>query len=172
MLSIRRSQVANSYDPKHRNPLAFTWSNDVQGDEKPKDWEQRPGIKDMQRALLCKHYHDVFWQEAFVHLLDATPTNRGGDWMTRLRKLDPEGFTTAMRSSADRIYSELSKGIHHELVIPPVAQYDAVTVRDLVDGCWELTAALGLTSCFSPALQQLPAADALDAFEEAQRDLK
>src|SRR5580700_10140207 len=49
ILAIRRSQVANNYDPKQRNPLAFSWSNDVQGDEKPKEWEQRPGTKDLQR---------------------------------------------------------------------------------------------------------------------------
>lgn len=89
VLAIRRSQVANNYDPKSRNPLAFNWSNDVQSDEKPKDWEQRPGTKDLQRGLLCKHFNDIFWQEAFTSLLDATPNNRGAEWMVQLKRLDP-----------------------------------------------------------------------------------
>lgn len=122
VLAIRKAQASSNYDLTSRNPLAFNWKNDVQGEEKPKDWEQRPSTKELQRALLCRHFNDIFWQEAFTFMLDAVPFNRGAVWMATLKKLSPEIFTVRLRSDADRLYSELSKGVHHEFVIPMTAQ--------------------------------------------------
>jgi hypothetical protein len=170
VLAIRRSQLSSGFDVKERNPLAFTWLNDVRAEEKPKDWEQRPTLKDMQRGLLCKHFHDLFWHEAFTILLDSVPSHRGENWITRLKRIDPTGFTTAMRTEADRVYAELSKGIHQEFVIPAVAQYDLVTVGDLLSRCWELVGALGITACYSHAAP-LRGSNAVEWYEEAQREL-
>lgn len=170
VLAIRKSQLSSGFDVKERNPLAFTWLNDVRADEKPKEWDQRPSAKDMQRGLLCKHYHDLFWYEAFTTLLDSVPSQRGEVWIGKLRRIDPAGFTVAMRTEADRVYAELSKGIHQEYVVPAVAQYDAVTVGDLLSRSWELTAALGITACHSPATKPLTA-DVVQCYEEAQREL-
>ena len=55
-----------------------------------------------------------------------------------------------MRTEADRLFSELSKGIHHEFVIPLVNQYDAATVDDLLSGCWEFVAALASRAAIPP----------------------
>jgi hypothetical protein len=171
VLAIRRSQLANTFDVKERNPMAFTWAGDVKGDEKPKDWDQKPGIKDVQRALLCKHFQDLFWHEAFTLLMDAVPFHRGGGWMTRLKRIYPEGFVTAMRSDADRVYAELSKGIHQEFVIPAATQYDPTTVTDLLGRSWELAATLAITTCFSPAVTPLRNADPVACYEETQEEL-
>ena len=169
ILAIRRSQLVPEFDTKSRNPLAFNWSVDVQGDEKPKDWAQKPTMKELQRALLCKHFHDVFWQEAFTIVLDTAPTERGAEWLGRLRKIDPEGFTHRMRTDGDRLFSELSKGIHHEFVIPLTSQYDVATVGDLLDRCWEFVGALGITTCHSPIAR--PVKDAITYYEQAQAAL-
>lgn len=91
--------------------------------------------------------------------------------MSKLKLLNPEGFTTTMRVDADRLYSELSIGVHHEFVIPMTSQYDSVTVGDLLARSWELVGALGITSCYSPAIKPLIAADPIDLYEEAQEEL-
>jgi hypothetical protein len=170
VLAIRKSQIVPDFDTTSRNPLAFNWSADVQGDEKPKDWDQKPKAKELQRALLCKHFHDVFWQEAFTLALDSVPMHRGDEWMRRLKNIDPEAFTTRMRTEADRLFSELSKGVHHEFVIPLVNQYDAATVGDLLNRCWEFIAALGIASCHSPVARPL-SEDAITYYEQAQVEL-
>jgi len=171
ILSIRRSQLSNSYDPKDRNRLAFNWSFDVKGEDKIKDWDQKPAATELQRALLCKHFNDVFWEEAFTTLLDSVPIHKGGSWMTRLKRIYPEGFTSFMRTEADHVYSALSKGVHHEFVIPVAAQYDVSTVKDLMSRSWELAAALGLTTSFSPAVKALLTVDPVVLYEEAQKEL-
>ena len=171
VLAIRKSQLSTDYDAKIRNPLAFNWTSDVKGEESPKDWDKRPGIRDVQRALLCKHFNDLFWEEAFTAMLDTVPYGRGESWMEKLKRINPEGFLPRMRTEADRVYSELSKGVHHEFVIPMTAQYDAVTVGDLLSRAWELIGALSVTTCYSPAVKPLEAGDPLGLYEEAQREL-
>ena len=76
-----------------------------------------------------------------------------------------------MRASAGKIYSELSKGIHHEFVIPIAVKFDRVTVEDLLGRVWELIGALGMTTCYSPAVKPLKSSSAIDLFEEAQEEL-
>ena len=71
-------------------------------------------------------------------MLDAVPFHRGAVWMAQLKKLSPKISTVRLRSDADRLYSELSKGIRHELVIPMRAQYDPITVSELLSRSWEL----------------------------------
>jgi hypothetical protein len=171
VLAIRKTQVSPDYDAKIRNPLAFNWTSDVKGEESPKDWANRPGIKDVQRALLCRHFNDLFWEEAFITMIDTVPYDRGKMWMAKLKKINPEGFVTSMRTNADRIYSELSKGVHHEFVIPITAQYDAATVGDLLSSSWELVGALSVTTCYSPTVKPLEAVDPLDLYEETQEEL-
>ncbi len=171
VLAIRKAQLSTDYDAKVRNPLAFNWTSDVKGEDNPKDWASRPAIKDVQRALLCRHFNDLFWEEAFTTMIDAVPYHRGKTWMAKLKRINPEGFVTSMRTDADRIYSELSKGVHHEFVIPMTAQYDAITVVDLLSRSWELVGSLSVTSCYSPVLKPLETIDPLDLYEETQEEL-
>jgi len=72
----------------------------------------------LRLAVLCDHFHDLFWEEAFIRMLDTTEPESGGEWMSRLRKIDPRNFTKKHRNEAARLYSELSKAVHHEFVIP------------------------------------------------------
>jgi hypothetical protein len=171
ILAIRESQLAPDFDVGIRNPLAFNWSTDVTGDEKPKEWSQKPSVRDLQRALLSRHSHDLIWREAFMRLLDDVPSDRGLDWMVRLRTFEPDGFTARMRADAGRLFSELSKGIHHEFVIPATNQYDKETVGDLLARCWEFAATLGITTCYSPIIDGSPPSSVLESYERAQHEL-
>jgi hypothetical protein len=171
VLAIRRSQLSSGYDLRSRNPLAFSWADDVQGNEKGKSWDAMPGVGDLQRALLCNHFHDLFWEEAFMKMLDATDALPGGEWMAKLRKIDPIGFTVRNRKEAGRLYSALSKAVHHEFVIPAGAQYDGGTVHDLISTTWELIAALGITACYSPSLRTLGPTEPIDCYLKAQEEL-
>ncbi len=171
VLAIRKSQLSSAYDLESRNPLAFNWASDVQGKGKPKEWNILTAVDDIQRALLCNHFHDLFWGEAFIRMLDATQGNSGGEWLARLRQIEPPSFTKRNRIEAAKLYSELSKAVHHEFVIPPDAQFDALTVNDLLNRTWELIAALGLTACYCPALRCLESENPIDCYRQAQTEL-
>jgi hypothetical protein len=171
VLAIRKSQLSSTYNLETRNPLAFSWANDVQGKGKPKEWDALPAVEDVQRALLCSHFHDLFWSEAFIRMLDATQEHPGSEWMAKLRKIEPAGFTTRNRTEATKLYSELSKAVHHEFVIPQDAQFDALTVNDLINRTWELIAALAITACYCPALRCLEPEKPIDCYMQAETEL-
>src|ERR1700760_95583 len=82
ILAIRKSQLSASYDIRIRNPIAFNWANDVQGADACKKWDDISTIQALQRALLSTHFHDLFWEEAFLSMLDATGDMPAGNWMT------------------------------------------------------------------------------------------
>jgi len=171
ILAIRRSQKNPSYLVQMRNPIAFNWVGDVKGEEKPKEWGSEGfSLKDLQRSLLGKHYGDLFLEEAFTNMLDSTPPLKGGVWMDALRKISPDAFVTYSRGQADQLYSELSKGIHHEFVVPMVVKYDPVTVNDLLGRVWELVGSLGIVTCHSPLVNPIPANEIIDLYEEAQSE--
>jgi len=169
VLSIRKSQQMPSYDPSSPNPIRFEWTSDVMG-EKGKPWTERMIAKDLQRSFLCNHLHDLIWEEAFKAALDNIEINRGATWIQILRRIDPSGFTSFMRSEASHLYSELSKGIHAEFVIPIQFQFDRATMGDLFDRVWTWIGNMALTACYSKALSASTSSP-IDAYEEAQREL-
>jgi hypothetical protein len=171
VLAIRKIQISPDYNLKVRNFLAFDWADDVQGQGQSKRWNERPKIVDLQRSLLGGHYHDLFWEEAVQHLFDATADGRGAQWMASLRRTAPEDFTTRTRTEASMLYSQMSKGVHQELVIPAIAQFDIATVTDLITRAYELLGALGLTASASPSIRAISSESPLDAYERCQQEL-
>jgi hypothetical protein len=169
LLAIRKCQKMPSYDPSTPNPIRFEWATDVMG-EKGKPWTERLIAKDIQRAFLSNHVHDLIWHEAFETMLDNVDSHRGASWISTLKKIQPEHFTTYMRTEAAKLYSELSKGIHTEFVIPVQYQFDKSTVMDLFDRVWTWVGNLSFTACHSRSLLA-SVASPIDFYEEAQREL-
>jgi hypothetical protein len=167
VLAIRQTQVASTFDLQTRNPMAFDWTGDVKGED-VKNLTQGCHARSLQRALLSSHAQELIWREAFESLMDNMPSNRGLDWMRSLERIQPAGFVSFTRGEAEILYSELSKGVHHEFVIP--AQFDVVSVGDLLSRTWTLIGHLGLTACHSSIPRDFHGAAALEAYEAAQRD--
>jgi hypothetical protein len=170
ILAIRRTQLSTEYDLQARSPIAFKWADDVQGKDKCKEWSALPNVDAVQRALLCNHFHDLFWEEAFIKMLDATQLLPFGEWMSRLRNVDPPTFTMRNRAEAAKLYSALSKAIHHEFVIPMTSQYDLLTVNDLLGRTLELIGALSMTACFSPALRDSDVDFSVSCFTSIEKE--
>ena len=151
------------------NSLRFEWAGDVVGD-KGKSWRERWQAKELQRSCLCNHVHDLVWQQAISSLHDAVLFPRGSAWMTVLKKVEPEAFTSFMRAEVSKIYSELSKGIHHEFVIPIQYQFDQSTMESLFDRVWTWTGNMSVVACHSNSLHRASLSP-IEAYEEAQREL-
>jgi hypothetical protein len=169
ILAIRKCQKLATYDPGSPNPIRFEWSTDVMG-EKGKPWTDRVIAKDIQRGFLSSHLHDLVWQDAFEALLDSLDFHRGLIWIASIKRIVPTDFTAYMRTEAAKLYSELSKGIHSEFVIPIEYQFDKATMSDLFDRVWTWVGNISLTACHSQSLLA-PVALPLDLYEEAQREL-
>ena len=146
ILTLREVQQANRTADR-RHAAAVQWTGDILALKKvtePWSVEQKPD--GMTRALLGDYYERILWQQAFEQLLDRVPQVRGGEWMLKLRRQTPEGFIPEMRRRVAEIYSTLSKGVHHELVISPERTLGQDTILDSMSESIEIVANLSLTA--------------------------
>src|SRR5207244_4784517 len=95
-------------------------------------------------SLFGKHYEQIYWMPAFTTLIDSFTDAQQGAWFDELRKITPESFTPRFRADSDRTYSSLSKGIHHEFVIPTEKFYSPETVFDLLKDALRVSATSAL----------------------------
>jgi hypothetical protein len=69
-------------------------------------------VEVMQRGLLCKYFHELFWHEAFTILLDSVPSHRGENWIARLKRIDPAGplhRLEAVKKSTEGLHSSIAE---------------------------------------------------------------
>lgn len=149
--------------------MAIQWSDDVMG----KGGSSKPGgdieFPKISRALLDNYYDELLWRPAFERLLDAMIEGGESPWLTGLRTTPPESFTKAHRSRLQRLYSKLSKGVHHEVIVPLVPSTDPLTTTQDLNEVLRNVGALGLVSSFVPhASAPQPADRALALFADLQ----
>lgn len=172
VLLVREYQSQPSFVVDKRSGVAFNWQPDVQGDKVTDLFKADLKLKDVSRALLGAYFQEAFWREAHQNLLDKVPFHRGGDWMLRLRVVDPDTFAPRMRGESESIYSICSKGVHHEFVVSPGAYYDKVTIQSLFQRVFELIGAVAVTGNMCDTLAfKLSTDRTVELFEEAQREL-
>jgi hypothetical protein len=124
-----------------RHQAAIQWSGDIRPakDGENQDlWSPTKSIDKMHRSLFGKYYEQIFWIPAFTSVIDSLTAAQQGAWFDELRNITPEGFTPRSRGDSDRTYSALSKGIHHEFVIPPETFYSPKTVFELLKDTFRL----------------------------------
>jgi hypothetical protein len=145
---------------------------DVQGEKITELFKTELKLKDVSRALLGTYYQEAFWREACQKLLDTVPYHRGGDWLSNLRRTEPDAFAARARGESERIYSSCSKGVHHEFVIAPGAYYDAITIKSLLQRSFELIGTLSIAANLCPTFLFATMTDrAVGLLEEAQKEL-
>jgi len=130
-------------------------------------WGPKAEYEKMTKALLGDYFDHLLWRPAFQSLISQTLPP--GAWFTELTSITSENFVARKREEIGRLYSALSKGIHHEFVLPPGAAYDRSTIEDLILRSIHLTAELGLISHFVPhALCCLSSSSAMALFSQIE----
>lgn len=145
ILILRQVQMQSSYNIGAQNRISIKWQGDVLG-EKVK-FQQGENIwsinKDPTRALLGDYYEHIYWRITLESMLDKVADNRGGDWFAKIRSIGSEGFCNSIRGELQRLYSTLSKGIHHEFVIPTTSVFDYDTISSAIRDCLYIISSLG-----------------------------
>lgn len=130
--------------------LDLQWTGDIISDKPNNELlDLKKKYQDLSRALLSDHYDILLWQPAVTRTLDAiTRIGIEGSWIEEIRKHQPDGFIAAQRSKLTNLYSQLSKGIHHEFVIPPGDLYDKPTVACILGDSIQSCCILGVIANF------------------------
>lgn len=153
LLLVKRYQSQPGFNIGARGKLSIQWTSDIIPPKPPQDlWSQNTDTKDVSRALLSAYAHELYWEKAFIEMLDDLSTETS-QWLNELSQIQPDGITTYFRREADRLFSSLSKGIHTEFVVPSTISYDATTVIDILESTVSLITKMSIVVNYMPISQ-------------------
>lgn len=135
ILTLRRVQLSSDFDVGRKTACSVQWHGDVVAPEKVTDpWSSNRRSDQMTRALLGDYQAELIWRPAFERAVDFISTRPSTtEWTRELQRVDLDAFAPQLRQMAVSAYSTASKGVHHELLIPPTSYYDDATLVDLVE---------------------------------------
>jgi hypothetical protein len=168
LLLLREYQKQPTYLMDKPNKASIRWQGDVLA-EKVKDLWDEKSVQNPTRALLGDYYKNLIWSANFDKLLDSVQDVSGDEWIFELRQKNFERFYNETLNEFSSVYSELSKGIHHELVIPLSSTFDRETTKELIEKTIRNVATLALiVSVVSHALNKLDIKVAIAAYKDIQ----
>lgn len=167
VLVVKRVQEHGNYDTTKAWNAAIRWQGDVL-DKKVGDlWTPERSYKEMTKALFGDYYVELYWKTALAKIQDPEPL--GGSWLAAIRSKSIEEFANSRRELVSKLYSESSKGIHSEFVVPPGSKYDKVTVANMAASVIEVLSELGLLVNLLPHIAYtMPKMDACAIFTELE----
>lgn len=148
LLIVKRTQQHGEYNTKQPWSSAIRWQGDVLDEKVAELWTPKKQYKDMTKALFGDYYIDLYWNLALKKVADCEKT--GGTWLAEIKGMSIEEFSTRRRITISNLYSESSKGVHSEFVVPPGSLYDKLTISNLVSKIIQTLSELGLLINFLP----------------------
>ena len=145
LLIVKRTQQHGDYSTEKPWNSAIRWQGDVvdsKDSKVDKLWPVDKNYKDITKALFGDYYFDLYWHKALKKISDSDIT--GGVWLAEIKGMDIIEFSGRRRSSVSRLYSQSSKGVHSEFVIPPGSLYDKPTIKNLASEIIQILSELGL----------------------------
>jgi len=170
ILFLQAHQNSTEYDKSQRNKSAVQWKGDIFSKEKAGEnlWSIDLEKNTAWRALLGNWQQKMILEPSFQQLND-TNTTISSDWLANLKRISLDGIGNHFRGSADSLYSELSKAVHAEYVIPRRTVVDEMTIRDYISRTFQITAQISLISHFSPVFHCcLPHEEAFLLFKQTE----
>lgn len=169
ILIVREKQRQPGYDLGKVNKSSIRWQGDVLAEKVGNLWEDK-SLQNPTRALLGDYYSSLIWPSSFQKLIDSIDHISGDEWISDIKLKDSERFCNETRSQISTLYSELSKGVHHELVIPIGAALDKETTKDMIRRAIAAVSNLALVStCVPHTANSIEIGTATEAYSEIQK---
>lgn len=163
LLIVKRTQQHGDYNTKQAWNSAIRWKGDVVDEKVTELWSPKKQYKDMTKALFGDYYVDLYWNLALKKIIDLDFT--GGSWLAGIKGVTIEEFAMSRRETISKLYSESSKGVHSEFVVPPGSLYDRLTIKNLVSNIIKILSELGLLINILPHIvYKLNPSSAVDLF--------
>lgn len=149
VLLMKRKQEQHDYELGKPHSSALRWQGDVTDKAVNKMWEDKE-LKEPTRALLGDYQVELSLKTSAQHIFDNGDAAQMGDWHSTLTQSDYSGLMTRLRSDISRLFSSLSKGVHHEFLVPLDSLFDRDTVVNLINDTIFVVATLGLLVSQTP----------------------
>lgn len=181
-----KSQDSADYIKSRQQASALKWKNDIIGEEntnhsetgndsksQKNPWDPNVNPQKIPRALLSEQSCEALWIPAFnnsTKWLSSSKSEVSSEWKNELLKLNPEDFKKQTTGTGNKIYSELSKGIHPEFFVRREVKFDESTLATALENSIKWVTTLALISHFASGIRiDLSREDAFNKFIEVER---
>lgn len=149
ILITKGKQTQPNYELDRPQKASLKWRGDVVGEKVANLWEDK-ALNNPSRAILGSYSVELVLTKSAQDLLDKATEDAVGEWYQDITSLEAEPLVMKMISRIEKLYSTLSKGIHHELLIPLESVLDRDTVVNGLNETIFVVATLGLVVSFVP----------------------
>lgn len=144
ILIMKGKQEQHDYDLGKPHSSAIRWQGDVMDNAESSNLWDEKSLKDPTRAILGKYQVQLVLIESARIVFDQGDEDSMGEWYTQLSSIPPESTILSIKSKLNTAYSSLSKGIHHELLVPQESLLDRDTVVSLLNDVFYTIASISL----------------------------
>ncbi|WP_447527596.1 hypothetical protein [Vreelandella sp. TE19] len=149
ILITKGRQTQPDYELERPQKASLKWQGDVMGEQVPNLWDDK-SLNNPTRAILGRYSVELVLTKSAQNLLDEVTEDAVGEWHQDLTSLEAKPLVMKMITQLSSLYSTLSKGIHHELLIPIDSVLDRDTVVSRLNETIFVVATLGLIVSFVP----------------------
>lgn len=132
LLFVKRIQEIPAYAPDRVWKTAIRWQGDVISEKVSNLWHENASPKEMTRALVGDYFSSIYWRPALQRFVDVSVLGRSV-WLASMQGVGEDEFVATRRNTLSSIFSETSKAIHHEYVVPVTSLYDKETSKLLLN---------------------------------------
>lgn len=151
LIIVYKVQSDSEYDLGRRAQAAVEWTGDIiaKNGSKAKRWCFENKLESFDRALLGNYLAEIVWKPAFVKMIDYI-SEKGieSEWIYEMETMDENQNFDRMKSTAMRLFSSFSKGVHSECLVDSNILLDDVTLKSLVVDLFKLCASMSLAIQF------------------------
>ncbi len=149
ILIVKEKQKQRHYELEKPQKASLKWQGDIMAKAVNDLWADK-SLDNPTRAILGAYSVELVLKDSAQKLLDEVTEGAIGDWYQELTKLEAGALVEKMKSQLGGLYSTLSKGIHHEWLIPLESVLDRDTVITRLNEALFVVATLGLIVSFVP----------------------
>ncbi|MCP4695504.1 MAG: hypothetical protein GY862_01460 [Gammaproteobacteria bacterium] len=146
ILVVKGKQIQPGYELNKPHVSAIRWQGDVIDKAVADLWTDK-ALQNPSRAILGPYQVKLALVESAQRILDELEEGNEqeiGAWHTKLVQMDANGLVERIRTQINSLYSSLSKGIHHELLVPIGSMLDRNAMLSLLDNALFVISTLGL----------------------------
>lgn len=166
ILLMKGKQEQPDYDLGKPHSSAIRWQGDVVDNAVPELWDEK-ALKNPTRAIFGAYQVKLVLEKSAELIIDQGDVLKMGEWYSELSDTEASSAIEKIKSKINTVYSSLSKGIHHEFLIPQERLLDQVTVISLLNEVIYLTATVGLLVSHVPHAYK--SAEINSSFEDYKR---
>lgn len=165
ILLMKGKQEQADYDLGKPHSSSIRWQGDIVDTAVKNLWDDK-SLKDPTRAVFGAYQVQLVLINSAELVIDEGSESSMGDWYTRFSSTTAASAIESIKSKINTAYSSLSKGIHHELLVPPESILDRDTVISI------LNETLYIVSSISLLISQVPHAYKKANLEQSFNDYK